>query len=374
MTKYRQNYLFLCFFLLSTGLFAQTEPVYEVRGNVRDSVTNETLPFASVFFSGTTFGTTSDKDGNFVLKADTPGTYDLVVSFTGFNTFFTQVDLNAPSSREINVALITDSRLIGGVTVTAKKDQRWRYNLREFKKIFLGTSENVSETVIVNEDILNFDDNTANRTFEAYASEPLIIENKALGYRVTYLLENFMVFYDYNYSTFYGFPAFEDMTKEGKKPKKKWIRNRNKAYYGSVEHFMRELYVGNTYDAGFRVNKAKDIEGMGRVFDSNDFLINRIVKPSAEGVRKEFNFKDYLYVTYLEEQPSPNYRVSRFGKTSQISTGSGQMSWISMADSTQMVQFEKSGYMVNPLAIVLEGYWSFEKVADLLPTNYQPNN
>lgn len=373
MTNYRQNYLFLGLFFLSSALFAQN-PVYEVRGNVKDSLTNETLPFASVFFSGTTYGTTSDENGDFVLRTNEPGTYDLVISFTGFKTFFSQVDLNSPGTQVVNVALLTDAKLIGGVTVTAKKDEKWRRNLVEFKKLFLGTSENVAQCKILNEEVLNFDYNDRDRVFEAYAGEPLIIENKALGYRVTYLLENFMIYYRYNYSTFYGFPSFQDMTKEGKETKKKWVKARDKAYYGSVEHFMRELYAGNTYEAGYRLNKAKDIEGIGRVFDSNEFPINVLVKPDSTGVRKELGFKDYLYVTYLQEQPSPNYRVGwQNSKGPETTQGQGQMSWISMTDSTQMIQFEKSGYLINPLTIMLEGYWSFEKVADLLPTNYLPS-
>ena len=370
MTNCCQNYLFLGFFFLSTALFAQN-PIYEVRGNVRDSLSNETLPFASVFFSGTTYGTTSDKNGDFVLRVDKPGTYDLVISFTGFSTFFSQLDLNTPGSKVVNVALLTDVKLIGGVTVTAKKDEKWKRNLGTFKRVFLGTSENVARCKILNEEVLNFDFNTGDQTFEAYAGEPLIIENKTLGYRITYLLEHFMIYYRYNYSTFYGFPSFRDMTREGKKVKKRWVKARNKAYYGSVDHFMRELYAGNTYEAGFRLNKAKDIEGIGRVFDTSEFSINEVVRPDSTGMRKQFGFKDYLYITYLNEEPDPNYRPGwRQRKGPEATSGLRQMSWISMADSTELIRFEKSGYLVNPLSIVLAGYWSFEKVADLLPINY----
>ena len=372
MTNYRQNYLFLCLFLLSTALFAQSDPVYEVRGTVRDSLANETLPFASVFFSGTTYGTTTDKDGNYSLKADTPGTYDLVISFMGYATFFRQIDLNKPGTVELNVAMTTDAKLIGGVTVTAKKDEKWRKNLATFKKTFLGTSENAENCVIVNEEILNFDYDPKTRIFEAYAGEPLIIENKSLGYRLKYVLENFAIYYEYNFSTFYGFPSYEDMTKKGKTPRKRWLKARNKAYNGSVEHFMRSLYAGKTYEEGFRINLAKDVEGMGRVFDSNEFKINDIVKSASDGVRKEFSFENYLYITYMNETPSPMYFLRRSQIPAEINKGTGQMSWISMASKDAKVEFEKSGYMINPLSIVLEGYWGFEKVADLLPTNYQP--
>lgn len=372
MRSVLQIYLFFPMFFLSFALSAQSETTYQVSGVVRDSLTQETLPFANVFFSGTTFGTISNEQGEFTLTANAPGTYDLVISFLGYTTFFQQVDLNKPRDIRLEVDMLPEAQSIGGVTVTAKKDEKWRRNLEVFKKTFLGTSENAASCRILNEEVLNFDYDTKERVFQAYAGEPLIIENKALGYRVKYLLEDFVIYFRYNYSSFYGFPSFEDMSKKGK-TKKRWVKNRDLAYYGSVEHFFRELYQGTTHEAGFRINKAKDVEGLGRVFDSNEFDMTSIISKSEDGVRKEFTFEDFLYVTYINEAPSPRYSSGlRLNKGPEISKGGGQMSWLQMTEGIDKVRFEQSGYLINPLAFVLQGYWSFEKVADLLPTNFAP--
>ena len=228
--SFLQKYLFIACLFVSFSALGQSTEVYQVKGVITDSLSKETLPFANVFFSGTTFGTVSNKEGEFVLSATGPGTYDLVISFTGYDTFYQQVDLNQPGQIRLNVALVTDAKLIGGVTVTAKKDQKWRENLYTFKQTFLGKSENAAEVRILNEEALDFDYDPKTRVFTAWANEPLIIENKALGYRLKYVLEDFVIYYQYNFSSFYGFPSFEDMNKRGKVPKR-WVRARNKAYY-----------------------------------------------------------------------------------------------------------------------------------------------
>lgn len=361
-------------FLVSIQGMAQNASVYEVKGVIRDSLTNETLPFANVFFSGTTYGTTSNDQGVFSLKVNAPGTYDLVISFLGYKTFTRQIDLNEAGTAVLDVPMLPDVKSIGGVTVTAKKDQEWRDNLEVFKQTFLGTSENVASCRILNEEVLNFDYNRQTRIFEAYSGEPLIIENRALGYKITYVLEYFAIDYKYNYSSYYGFTSFEDMSKKDK-VKKRWAREREKAYYGSLQHFIRAVYRGETVEEGFEINQARDVEGMGRVLDSNPYDINSTVKLSEDSIRKEFAFEHILYINYTKEAPSPNYRTGglRINKTPEIRKGSGQLSWVTMMEGVDKVQFEQSGYLINPLAIVLEGYWSFEKTADMLPINYQPS-
>ena len=42
---------------------------YVIQGVVRDAVTEETLPFANVFLTGTTYGTVTGTEGKFQLKS-----------------------------------------------------------------------------------------------------------------------------------------------------------------------------------------------------------------------------------------------------------------------------------------------------------------
>lgn len=372
MTKLFQKYLFLLMICSPVWSWAQTDLGYTVAGVVKDSVSNETLPFASVFFSGTTFGTTSDKDGNFTLKADRPGTYDLVISFTGYQTYFRQVDLNEQQVLRLNVSLYLSTRNLGAVTVTAKKDEAWRRNLELFKKTFLGTSSNANACRIVNEEVLNFDDNRKERTFEAYASEPLIIENKALGYRIKYLLEDFRIFYRSNYSVFYGFPSFEELGKKGK-VKSSWTKKRDKAYLGSIAHFFKVLYEDKITEAGFEVNAAQDMKRGGRAIDLTPIDMSTLVSLKPNGTTKVLSFENYLYVVYKNEKESLQYKAFQ-NSISPKAAGKEQLSWIFMPEGVTEVTFEKSGYLINPLSVVTNGYWGFEKLGDMLPMDYEPED
>lgn len=370
MTKLFQKYLFLLMICSPVLCWAQTDLGYTVAGVVSDSLSNETLPFASVFFSGTTFGATSDKDGNFVLKADKPGTYDLVISFTGYETYFRQVDLNEQQVLRLDVKLYLSTRNLGAFTITAKKDEAWKNNLLLFKRTFLGTSGNANDCRIVNEDVLNFEDNRKDRIFEAYASEPLIIENKALGYRIKYLLEDFRIFYAKNYSVFYGFPSFEEMGKGGK-VKNAWSRKRNRAYKGSIGHFFKALYENQVTEEGFEVNAAKDMKRGGRAIDLTPIDMSTLISTKPNGSTKVLSFENYLYVVYRNEKESPEYKIYQ-NSMNPRPTGKEQLSWIFMPEGVTEVAFEKSGYLINPLAVVTNGYWGFEKLGDMVPMDYEP--
>ncbi|MCE1167152.1 MAG: DUF5686 and carboxypeptidase regulatory-like domain-containing protein [Sphingobacteriia bacterium] len=63
--------LLLIFVLLPISIFAQSKQTF-IKGKITDAQTNEPIPFANIFFKGTTIGTTSDFDGNYSLKTDKP--------------------------------------------------------------------------------------------------------------------------------------------------------------------------------------------------------------------------------------------------------------------------------------------------------------
>ncbi len=104
MDYQNKKFLFLFAALLVmpfAALFAQNKVI--IKGKVVDAKTNETLPFASVYFQGTTVGTETDFDGNFEfntrLAADT-----LAATFMGYETQFVVLKKDV-KVQEINFAL-----------------------------------------------------------------------------------------------------------------------------------------------------------------------------------------------------------------------------------------------------------------------------
>ncbi len=68
---------------LATGVFAQSGVI---KGRVIDVSSNEPLPFTNIIINGTTIGSTSDMDGNFIFTGVAPGYYRLTASSVGYET------------------------------------------------------------------------------------------------------------------------------------------------------------------------------------------------------------------------------------------------------------------------------------------------
>ena len=91
------------YFVTTHYSFAQQE-LGTIKGVVMDSSTRELLPGASVVIKGTTKGAYTDFDGNYEIKVS-PGTYLLVVSFTGYKGSEKQVTVKANQTSTVNIEM-----------------------------------------------------------------------------------------------------------------------------------------------------------------------------------------------------------------------------------------------------------------------------
>ena len=70
----------------------------EVRGVINDAANNDPIPFANIIVDGTTIGSTSDLDGNFIITGLKPGYINLKVSYVGYQTKITSYVLISNSN------------------------------------------------------------------------------------------------------------------------------------------------------------------------------------------------------------------------------------------------------------------------------------
>ncbi|OEK05068.1 carboxypeptidase-like regulatory domain-containing protein [Roseivirga misakiensis] len=369
----RPKYLFLLVALfISSQSFAQSN--FVLKGIVKDATSGEALPFATVFFAETTYGTTSKDDGSYELVVKNEGTYDLIVKFVGYKTYAAQVTLGEAPVAEFDILISPDTKDLGSVVVSAKKDRNWLSNMVEFRRVFLGESENARQCRILNEEVVDFIDDYKTKTLEAYAQEPIIIENQALGYTITYYLESFIIDYSSNLSTYFGYTIFKEMKARSKRKQRGWEENRRKAYEGSPVHFFTSLYENKLKDEGFVVQKAQDIEGLGRVLDPKEAALFDSLQTGKTNISKALPFENILYITFQKEFESELYQKRSGGRLSlgKVEKNKPQQSWISMLDDNRSIEFEPNGYIYNPTAYYSAGYWGFEKVAEMLPIDYRP--
>ena len=97
--KIKQIFLFTFFIVISLQGISQ---VTKIMGKVTDSITGVSVPFANIYFKGTTIGVTSDFDGAFSLETKNP-TDTLVISCMGYMSVETKILRNR--FQEIRITL-----------------------------------------------------------------------------------------------------------------------------------------------------------------------------------------------------------------------------------------------------------------------------
>ena len=113
--------------------FSQTT----VRGKVTDN-TGQPLPGANIIIEGTTVGTSSDFDGNYILSTDQNPPFKIVISYTGFETQTLEVTAN---NQTINLQMAEGNELDEVVISASRTPERIfespvtveRFGLKEIK-------------------------------------------------------------------------------------------------------------------------------------------------------------------------------------------------------------------------------------------------
>jgi len=110
-------------FLMSFSLFSQETGV--IKGRVYDKQNNEPIPFANIIIFGTTIGTTSDFDGNYLFTGLKPGYVEIRVSAIGFKPYISEAILvtNAKTAF-VDLPIEQTSVELEGVVVKASTFRR----------------------------------------------------------------------------------------------------------------------------------------------------------------------------------------------------------------------------------------------------------
>jgi hypothetical protein len=384
-----------------------------ISGRVIHEATGEPVPFASVYFANTTFGSSTDNNGNFLFTNFPSGKYDLSVTFVGYKPYQQAVEFGADQSLQVDIVL---SELVTELySVTVKPDTtNWRRNFEEFKYHFLGTSRFGEKAMIRNaSDIhLFFDPGTA--TLVGHARNPIIIDNTLTGYRIYYHLHQFEYSAREHILTIFGIPRFERLQAKNDAEQKRWERNRKAVYEGSMVHFTRAWLAQQWQEQGFRVarlyripNKERPpdefltakinalrnqltrteqsetvtVKGNTTLTDSLAYFsklrnlpreIDSVANETLSGTEftiaasPEFkNFQGILHVTYRKNEEL-RYAQSQ-GRSDTIRKQQ------SIVHIRQPLKLYGNGYYEDVSSVFIEQYWSWsEKISTLLPLDYEP--
>jgi hypothetical protein len=401
------KYRFL-FLLLSISNLVIAQVV--IKGTV--FIDKKPIEGAAVYFNNTMVGTTTNNNGEFSFKIK-EGQYQLIVSYLGYKKI--NYNLNTTLFKDnLRFNLIEEENVLDEIIIKKTVyDDEWKYNLISFEREFIGISNLSKKCKIQNPKVLHFEYNPKTNILEAFARKPLIIKHKDLGYLITYDLVSFVK--TGNYVTVVGYSRYENL-KGSKRKKREWKKNRLEAYNGSRVHFLKSVLNNKTESEGFIINQFKRVPNPERPSEEEIKKARELIKlsmPNVDYFKKIevprtaldsallvskkirlpkfrdylykskltskdllrnkngqyfLNFKDNLSIVYTKELEEKAYILrNAFSKIREPLPQTSSFIPLKMP-----LQLDKLGILINPLDVLYEGYWSYEKLANMLPLDYEP--
>lgn len=317
---------------------------------------------ASVFCQNTTIGTTTNKQGEFSLDLKSGG-YDLIISYTGYQRKETRI--NSGDARLGDIEMLKEEKSLGEVIITSSNEVKdgWQKYGSFFMDHFIGTTPNAGSFVLRNPEVLKFYFLKKSNKLRVLATEPLMMENHALGYNLQYQLDTFIYNYNNDINSYRGFCLFNEM--EGNDSMQAlWSKNRREAYFGSKLHFLQSYFDSSVIEEGFTIdlldeNDPTKFHRVENVYDSTYF---GVIDSTGE---VEVWYPRIISISYTRERPDPAY-LKKFNLPRDVLI---QISYIDLANA---IVIKENGYFYEQRDWINQGYWSWKNLADMLPYDYFP--
>lgn len=357
--------LLLLVFVVAPLAQGQTGTV-TITGTVVDDSTRAPLPDTHVFISGSTTGTTVNERGRFRLSGVSSGAKRLYVTRVGYAPI--SVDLLLPRDTTLAFAFRLTPTVVEApeVTVSGTRDRDWFKHLERFKRLFIGEVQWAPLCELENPTALSFDTAWWGK-FEAHATAPLTLMNRALGYRLTYHLRRFEVRGDI--VRWHGEPVFDVLTPHDSSEARRWAENRRAAFYGSLRHFMLALRADRLRDEGFRIYRVPqaDVRRGIQYADQIPTTRDRVLTLQPDSLA-EVSVRGALAVHYRGAAESRAYLRWTDARRAPRST---QVSYLEFKGAP--IHVDRHGEIVEPFGVTLHGYFAFRmRMAALLPRGYRP--
>jgi len=298
-----------------------------ISGKVYRAGTDSVIAHASIYLGGTQTGTTSDRSGAFRLQV-LEGKIPLIVSCVGYHS---AVISEYSPDKLLKVYLkpkVNELRTIN-ISVSSKSREAME---RMFLREFIGTTRNAASCTILNMDDIELNYSRKTGTLTAFCDRAIEIENKRLGYHISYYLDYFK---KRDGTTSYdGHFIFKDNATDANR--KAINGNRQDAYEGSRMDFIRSLWYNKLDDHNFEVFSP----------EQNLVPVDSIVFADNTGA-KYIALPYKVTILYNDDKREPT----------------------DLWQSQKRCYIDKNGYCEDKLQWV--GYMAIQRVGDLLPFEYR---
>ena len=333
-----------------------------LHGEVTDAESGEPLPGVNVFLSGTTMGSATDSTGRYEIRNISPGTYTLVASMVGYGTVSTQIEIKQDRSTIRRDFVLQQAPYeLGEVRVEAERPEHWEDWFEAFRTQFIGSSDWAGRVRIANRYALSFEEESVGHgqiRLTASADRPLEIENRYLGYHVTFVLREFVADEKASRVRYDGYSYFEEMKPESDEQEARWTERREQTFLGSQQHFLWALTHGRLREEGFELRRGHPPREQGaQPYVAGRVTAEDILEPTDVSYVYRIGFESYLRLTY--EIP---------GSGGFFTPPQKEVSWLKM--SRPAGQVHVNGWLLPPMPVTFSGDIGRRRMAQRLPNEY----
>jgi hypothetical protein len=293
--------------ITSAWSFTQTGTL---KGVIIDSATKDEMVSAKVFVLKTTFKTMTDIYGTYKIDNIPVGTYEIEVTYTGYKTFTTQVDIKSAETTILEISIQEDVTEVDGVQVVAQRktntDNAIVLEIKEAKAVVSGISR---------EQMSRSTDKTAAEAMQRIPGITIIDSRFAIIRGVNTRYNSVVINNVVAPSTEIDRRTFSfDMISSGSLDRMMIYKTASPEYPGDFAGGVIKLYTLSTIDKDFFNVKMETGFRAGTTF--NTYM-------QSQGSKTDFLGFDNSYRHLPESFPSRNLLVNE-GPTSEIRRDAGR--------------------------------------------------
>ncbi|KYG73117.1 carboxypeptidase-like regulatory domain-containing protein [Roseivirga echinicomitans] len=339
-----------------------------LKGRIVEKESGNPISFCTVALVGTSIGSITDKDGFFEIKNLPNETLNIVVSHIAYDNRILVYDpKRLPESLiiKLDLAVVELDQVEINTKGKGKVARKRRRELGDFMDMVLGNDYDDKDIEVTNNEIIDLKDLTSKSTIYS-ANYDLNFVNRYLGYEINYY--NFSFYMADKAKSFFGYPVFTEMEPENNEQQKQWDANREKAYYGSLRHFLLSLIENKVAEENFLANVTN--------YNPSSFDSKKMDR-KTDVIRMEATEKSAANVHLIYNEQKEFYELSFDGVIEVFYVGPGTeelettpLSYLKVIGTRAIVY--PNGVLKDPLSIMTFGYLANQGVYEMLPSNYLP--
>ncbi len=349
----------------------------ELKFILADAETRLPISGAHVFVDNSSVGTISDDGGYTTIILSAEERQPLILSHINYETAFLSAEVYLAINTGDTILMQANGVLMDAIDIVANRSRTWKRNYRKFEGAFLGEGRPASKCKILNPEVLRFEE--VNATLKTTAVDIIEIENKHLGYNISFLLEESSIEED-GTSSYRGYANFENIVDL---MNRKIEKLREQYYTNSLQHFLLSLIDSpdqkTLKEKGYQINIEKYIQGTFR----------SVIAPSPQDLIRVdsltgnylLQFSDFLAVEHLNVKSKSSARQSvsisgaeqqKFGTDrTQDMTANDRSVLSRLYKVEKYIIFNNQGIILNKKAYREYGYWADQRIASTLPLDYK---